>query len=526
MITEEQKTKALSNYQSGNYSSDDFLISIGIDPEERKKNMETEKYKRDMESVSAGQAMLREIRLRNEIEFEKIKKARIKENRRAGAKKAALTRLKNKINSQKSLPTVLNTNNPEIKNQVDFYFKLKTVAETIKEKKKTGLTDTLYLCPPDSFLEKMVSLFWTVTDIPLNMIFWTTLTSIGGYLTQLDKIIKYEAQTLYPNIWTLTLAPSGAGKSAVLDFLEFNFKNKIKIDEPNYRTKASVIADFSSDVSMKRTVIKIDEMAQNVKLFRTESGQGLKEAYLTMYGGMYGGKLNHTTKEDGKIQINDIFISIAAATALDTFQDAVKPEDLFDGFLQRFIIIIGNKKERNMKNWPYSWKEELISEIKQSFDEYTSRIKNIESFSLSEEARQIWRDYYFKHFNADLESHYKRYLWATLKIAAIYNSMLEADGIISKADILWALRAIEISLANLYEVLDKYLSFDQWERLTQRVRIYIENHPGTDDRKIMMGLHIPKKMLEIAKQNLKDREYKDLQADSQPKNKNCCNSVA
>jgi hypothetical protein len=250
-------------------------------------------------------------------------------------------------------------------------------------------------------------------------------------------------------------------------------------------------------------------MAQNIKLFRTESGQGLKEAYLTMYGG----KLNHTTKEDGKIKITDIFIAIAAATALETFQDSIKPEDLFDGYLQRFLIIIGNRKERNMKNWPYRWKEELIFEIKQSFDEYVNRAENIKSFSLSDEALEVWQKYYFDNFNPDLESHYKRYLWATLKIAAIYNTFLQADGIISESDMSWALRVIGLSLENLYEVMDKYLSFDQWERLTQRVRIYMENHPGVEDRKILMGLRISKKMLEIAKQNLKDRDYKDLQPD-------------
>ena len=204
--------------------------------------------------------------------------------------------------------------------------------------------------------------------------------------------------------------------------------------------------------------------------------------------------MSHTTLQTGKTEVSDINITILGATVLSTFADSITPEDLQDGFLQRIMLIIANESERNMQNWPYKKIDEPdIAELKGYFETYAGKAKKINEFTLTPEAENIWKDWYFKHFNADLESHYKRYLWATLKIAAIFNTLLESDGIIGEADISWALRTTENALESLYIVMDKYLAFDKWEKLIQKARMEYEKNPDISDRDICRKLTLNRK---------------------------------
>lgn len=392
---------------------------------------------------------------------------------------------------------------------VRFFGGLKLIKNEIDRKRKGGMLETLSRCPAGSILEKIVNLFWERTDMPLNMAFWFTLASLGGFLTQNNKRIKFGSQRIAPNLWISVLAKSCSGKTWILDRIMEISKNEIVFNGSGYQSKAAFIADMASKPEegkppLKHGILVIDELAQTVKLFRSNgAGATLKEAFLKSYDG----KMSHTTLQTGKTEVSDINITILGATVLSTFADSITPEDLQDGFLQRIMLIIANESERNMQNWPYKIDEPDIAELKGYFETYAGKAKKINEFTLTPEAENIWKDWYFKHFNADLESHYKRYLWATLKIAAIFNTLLESDGIIGEADISWALRTTENALESLYIVMDKYLAFDKWEKLIQKARMEYEKNPDISDRDICRKLTLNRKVLNLIKTNLEDRGY-------------------
>lgn len=417
--------------------------------------------------------------------------------------KTPLKTRKTKTANRPGKPKLL-LDDPKSAEAVKFYFKLKNISREVQLKKESGLYNTLYLCPAGSIIEKFVKLFWNRTDIPLNIVYNSFLVALGGYLVQQDKKIMFSAQKIYTNLWILSLGKSAIGKTTIFDFISNYFGDKIAIDEPNYQTKAAMVDDFNNFPETKRNVIIIDEIAQNIKLFRQAgSQQTLKEAYLNIYGG----KISHTTKKDGKIQISDIFISIAAGTVISTFQECTTSEDNNDGYLPRFMFSLANDFERNMKNWPYIWKKTEIEAVQKTFREYTTRVQGIVEFHVNQKAISLLKKYYFEHFDSNLEAHYKRYLWATLKIAGIYNTLLECDGIISNIDMEWALRVIEQNLDSLYQVMDKYLSFNEFEKIIQKVRIFKDENTESSPRDVMRKLHLTKQTYETVINELKARDY-------------------
>jgi hypothetical protein len=79
---------------------------------------------------------------------------------------------------------------------VRFFGGLKLIKNEIDRKRKGSMLETLSRCPAGSILEKIVNLFWERTDMPLNMAFWFTLASLGGFLTQNNKRIKFGSQSI------------------------------------------------------------------------------------------------------------------------------------------------------------------------------------------------------------------------------------------------------------------------------------------------------------------------------------------
>lgn len=363
----------------------------------------------------------------------------------------------------------------------------------LRKKREEGLIETLYRCPPGSVLEKIVNLFWEYTDIPLNMVFWMTLTVLGGYLTQRDVKIRLGRQEIYPNLWTLVLAESGVGKTFSIKLLKSALSEDVYVHEPSYQSKAALVADLYAHKEARKAVVVIDEFGQVLRLIHSRN-EDLKQALLLAYDG----EVEHTTKKEGRIVVDDVALSILAATVLSVFHQIATPEDLLDGLMQRFLMVEARMHERNLQNWPYIIPEEAILGIKHASKQFTEKVEQYTELEVSPQAIEIWRKFYLKHWNPDLESHYKRYLFATLKIAGIYYYLTDSsEGKISPQHIGWALRAMDDSLEALYNFMSKK-GFDKWSKLADRVERYLMARPSATLRDLLRGLSIKKAHAEIA----------------------------
>jgi len=385
---------------------------------------------------------------------------------------------------------------------VRLYAALEEHIKELRKMREAGAGETLSRCRAGSVLEDTVQLFWDKTDLPLALPYWFTLGTLGGIITQRGVQIQYGEQVIDPNLWVLLLAESGMGKTWTLERIKkLAGDGSVIINQAGYRTKPAMVADLERYPEMAKSVLCIDEMAQTIKLFRKETGADLKEALLMSYDG----HLEHTTKKDGRVQIDNIALTILAATVLSTFTRTVTAEDMMDGFLQRFLLVKAHG-ERNMKNWPYEIQGEDTTRIQRKFRDWEQRISGLREFHLTPPARDLWVTWYQRHFPEDLESYYKRYLWATLKLSAIYHTLgPEISGRINTDDMGYAIRALDTALESLYDIMDRSMNFSATEQQTQLVRAHIERYPDRSSRDILRSMKISKGELIMTLKILRDR---------------------
>ena len=392
--------------------------------------------------------------------------------------------------------------NREAEDTIRMYAALETHIKELRALREVGAKETLDRCRAGTILESIVQLFWDKTDLPLTLPYWFGLGVLGGILTQAGKQILYGDQAIDPNLWVLILAESGMGKTWTLNRIKKLTDGGVLLNQAGYRTKPALIHDLVQYPEMSRSVLCVDEMAQTIKLFRKETGADLKEALLMSYDGY----LASTTKKDGRVEVPDIALSILATTVLSTFARSITDEDTMDGFLQRFLMVKANDTERNMKNWPYLITESDTAGIQQQFREWRDRIAEIGTFTLTASAHNLWTTWYQKHFSADLESYYKRYLWSTLKLAAIFHTLgPTVDGQIDTDDMGYAIRALDNSLESLYDIMDRHLNFSRAEQQVQTIRGHLERYPDRTSREILQSLKLSKGELVTALKILRDR---------------------
>jgi len=405
---------------------------------------------------------------------------------------------------KKSFPLLeyIKDRNEEAEATVLFFKKLEDHVKELRSMREKGVRETLMRCRPGSVLEDIVQLFWDRTDLPLTLAYWYTLGILGGIITQGNRPITFGDQLIDANLWVLLMAESGMGKTWTLNRIK-NLAGDVVINEAGYRTKPALIHDLNENPEYRRGVLCIDEMAQTIRLFRRESGADLKEAFLMSYDG----KLSSTTKKDGRIEIPDIAFTVLACTVLSTFTRTLTDEDMLDGFVQRFLLIKADEKERNMKNWPYEIHESDTAGIREKMERWREKLEGIRGFYLTRDAHDLWKNWYHKHFAVEYESYYKRYLWATLKMAAVFHTLgTRVDGNITVEDMGYAIRALDNSLESLYEIMDRHMNFSAVERTVQAVRGHIERFPQRTSREVLRALKLSKGELVTALKILRDRD--------------------
>ncbi len=372
----------------------------------------------------------------------------------------------------------------EARDAVVFYSELKKFVDELKGKE--SLLKIKCLSPAGSFLDRLVDLFWSYTDIPVSLAYWGGLTSMGAYMASGEKSVNLGFQEIDPNLWTIILSDSGSGKTWLNNFLVDVIKDDVDIVTGSFTSKAALIDELKNRSG--RGLIIRDEVGQQMKLMKSPTYITLKDAMLSLYDG----KLEHRTKKDGLVVLDNLAMSYFGTTVTKTFSDAITEEDILDGFLQRFTLYLSKDSERNMKNWPYIIPKETVGLLQTNFKNWTEIVNSIDRFELSNDALKLWKDWYLNNFKRNIESYYKRYMFAGVKYAAIYNTLIEKNGIISIEDMSWAIRLVEVSLESLCNIMENHLGFNKWEKSLSRLNDYFSKNPNATPRTLMTNLKYTK----------------------------------
>jgi hypothetical protein len=301
--------------------------------------------------------------------------------------------------------------------------------------------------PPNSLVERIMEEFRHKTNIPLEIPLFTFLSIISGYLLYKGVIISIPGfPKIYPDIWNIVLASSGAGKTYTEQTILHGLPGILeKIEFPGTGIVSS--AAFINELARRPRGLWIrDEFAQFIKSIENNGPlSDMKDYLLRLYDNK---KISRTTKKDIITQAIDPAISILGLSVLDTFYKYISIEMMLDGFAQRFgFVIAKSDPSRLWRNYPLwevdssTWNIQWNIMINCVHKEYYASKIGLEAFSSTFNAL----------YNEKLpESFYRRVLWRGHKYALVYHIIRgDPSSSLTPEDYGWAARLIAMQLDDM-----------------------------------------------------------------------------
>lgn len=376
--------------------------------------------------------------------------------------------------------------------------------------------------PPGTLIEEIVREFEAKTDIPLEIPFFIFFHLMAGFLLYNKKNVVFKGETVtggnvIPDIWSVILAPSGSGKSYSVKKLKGMIED---IDKFEFDATGIVSgAKFAEELLENNNKIFIrDEFNELYKAIQDDKGplKDMKDYLLRIYD---NGKISRKTKES-EITIDETALVILGMTVDESFLTTISPDDIVNGFAQRFSFVIAEKDpKRKMidypiynpdnSSWPKKWNA-LISEI--VHDEYISTEETIQGYITA----------FRSLIKKDLpESFYRRILWKAHKYALIYHIIRGCgkEKNLTVEDYGWAARILYMHLQDAFLMLEKYGTSNLEKLITQAENFILKKKREGKDvtpRILVQGVKNIKTVAE-AKGILSIINSKEESSDKRPK---------
>ena len=307
----------------------------------------------------------------------------------------------------------------------------------------------LVATPPGSFVEKILEIFNEKTNIPLEIPFFTSLHYLSAYLLQNDIHINVKNQILKPDIWTVVLASSGAGKTFASSTI-----GKYIGEEAGFPDSASS-AKFVENLSKyNKSFFLRDEFGQFLKNIETQPHMAeMKDILLRLYDNK---KIERNTKKE-EISIEDPALVILGVSVLDTFLGQIGIESLVDGFSQRFNYVIAEADpHRKMEDFAFYdvFNDEQTNKVRDEWEKLKNNIKHQE-YKINDNALDAFISSFKLLSNIKLpEAFYRRIMFKGMKYALLYHILLgKISDSIDAEDMAWAGRLCAIHLKDSAKLL-------------------------------------------------------------------------
>lgn len=358
---------------------------------------------------------------------------------------------KNKENRQLSLFQMLGEKIEMAKTDIDKN-KAQDVSDLIKymlnlDKVANTTWRGLISVPPGSFLEKVIHCFYTRTDIPLEIPFFTSLHYVSAYLLKNNICIKFDDKEIKPDLWSVILAESGSGKTYASKTIGQFIKEKPEFPE------ISSSAKFIEELEKNNNSFWLrDEFAQLLKNIETNTSMAEMKDYLLR---LYDGDTITRSTLKKTITIENPALVILGITVFETFMNNVSMESLADGFAQRFNYVIAKKdKNRSMDKFPLYQIGDYEEKINKLWNDCISNIKHKE-YVLSENAIEGFKTSFSLLCTDKIpSSFFRRIMFRGIKYSLIYHVLLnKKSNIIDEEDMGWAGRICAMHIKDSCELL-------------------------------------------------------------------------
>ncbi len=373
-----------------------------------------------------------------------------------------------KIGEQKSLMDALTNMTPDGSSHL----------KGIMNYSGTPSWECIKVVPSGSFLEDVVELFRTQTDIPLELPLVAVLSHVSGFLNASGAQYEMGGTLQAPRLWTIALAPSGSGKtyatSTVARWLsDADGKNAVP-----QLSGASSAAQFVANIEKcPRGMWFRDEFGQFMtQIQNLQYMEEIKDVLLRAYS---GDPIERNTREV-KIEVRDHALTILGVTVGDTFEKQIGADSLVDGFAQRFNYIrAAADPARSLPDFPIYFEnmgspevQEPYQRIRKSWLHLIGR-NDIQDavFVFDAAALQLFKANFRSLFEkADIPaSFFRRAMFSVFSYAVVFHLIAGRIGtVVGPESVSIALRMIALHLDHARQLLNGY-GLSELEKVVRKV---------------------------------------------------------
>lgn len=309
-----------------------------------------------------------------------------------------------------------------------------TIRAMLKINAQPDVWRGLVATPPGSLLSTVIAAFRSGTDIPLEIPFFATLHFLAAHMLAKGVTVDFVGQVVKPDLWSVVLASSGAGKTFATNTLERFTGQEATFPEPSSSAK------FVEDLATHNNSLWVrDEFAQFLKAIDQQPHlQEMKDYLLRVFDGK---RVERNTKKSS-IQVDDPALCIFGLTVLESFKDSVSPESMLDGFAQRFSYIIAKRDpERPARDFPIYDMRSYKDRIRSEWDKVVASIQH-EKYVVGPDAEDAFRESFSLLIPPNEQipaSFFRRIMFRGVRYALLYHVLLgkETD-MLDAADMGWA----------------------------------------------------------------------------------------
>lgn len=312
--------------------------------------------------------------------------------------------------------------------------------------------------PPGSIFAVADAYHRANADLPRELTFHNLLHYISAILLQSGSVIKTgKKKIVYPDPWTIILAPSGAGKSET----RRGVAEALSAHEITRFQNANSSLQFLEHLEHFRLGLWVrDEFAQFIKQVKDEQNMKQVKDFLLQ---TYDNADIHYHSKATSLVVEKSCISILGSTPLATITESITKEMLLDGFAQRFTFVIAERHRKvGEDRISYFEFDGLEDELQEPLARITAAPFHKEyQVELFERQGAYHRAYNMIFDRAESlgvdDSFTQRIVWRTWKNALVYHVVLgKTNDVIDSEDLMYGARLAAISLRDLRRTLDLF----------------------------------------------------------------------
>ncbi len=376
--------------------------------------------------------------------------------------------------------------------------------EEVSQKKLNTLLEKAI--PDRGFLKNYIDIFSEITDTPKSFLFWGAMTCLATILGK-NAFVNWETRKLYPNIWSVFLAPSGFRKGTGINIpvkLLRGVDSDLllpSIGSEEGLTKALAIAKKGG---RETGFIRWQEFGRTLKSWNTKgSWFASQEFFMNLWDSEPFKK--ELSREE--YLVGETAISFLSACIPASFSKHFSLEDLELGFFGRVYLITCIEKEKYIPIPPAVSEtdmKKLVRELEDIGNKYDGQFISRE---LIEEDFTKWAlDIYKNREQGYLNAFYSRIETHAIKLAMIYEASLGGSNSISKEAFTYAIKALDFLVESAKPMVSETIGLTEEQRLIRDILVYIRKKKVVKKSELMNKFKISSKQAFEIETTLIDRE--------------------